>query len=80
MPWCSITAELSVPTIGIGAGAGCDGQIQVFHDLFGLDPTFSPKHARVYANLSEVIVDGVRRYGEDVRDGSFPSEDESFGS
>ena len=75
----TITDELKIPTIGIGAGAACDGQIQVFHDLFGLDPSFSPKHARVYANLAEVIVEGVTRYRDDVRAGSFPSEDESFG-
>jgi 3-methyl-2-oxobutanoate hydroxymethyltransferase len=74
-----ITDEVKIPTIGIGAGVACDGQIQVFHDLFGLDPSFSPKHARVYANLAEVIVKGVTRYRDDVRGGDFPSEEESFG-
>lgn len=73
-----ITDAVSVPTIGIGAGVGCDGQIQVFHDLFGLNPEFMPKHARRYANLGELIVDGVSRYAADVRGGRFPGEDESF--
>jgi 3-methyl-2-oxobutanoate hydroxymethyltransferase len=74
-----ITDALSIPTIGIGAGAGCDGQIQVFHDLLGLDPEFLPKHARRYADLAEIIVEGVGRYAADVRAGTFPSEEESFG-
>jgi 3-methyl-2-oxobutanoate hydroxymethyltransferase len=74
-----ITGALSVPTIGIGAGAGCDGQIQVFHDILGLDPEFKPKHARRYANLAEHIVEGVTRYAADVRAGDFPSQEESFG-
>jgi len=73
-----ITRVVSIPTIGIGAGEGCDGQIQVFHDLFGLDPEFHPKHARRYADLTTVIVDGVRRYRDDVRSGRFPSEEEWF--
>lgn len=73
-----ITDAVSVPTIGIGAGVGCDGQIQVFHDLFGLNPEFMPKHARRYANLGELIVDGVSRYAADVRGGRFPGEDRSF--
>ncbi len=74
-----ITSQLSIPTIGIGAGPGCDGQIQVFHDLFGLDPSFHPKHARRYAELSTVVVEGMERFRDDVREGRFPSEDESFG-
>jgi 3-methyl-2-oxobutanoate hydroxymethyltransferase len=73
-----ITARLSIPTIGIGAGPACDGQIQVFHDLFGFDPGFHPRHARRYANLSEVIVQGLERYRDDVRAGTFPGEEESF--
>lgn len=74
-----MTDALSIPTIGIGAGVGCDGQIQVFHDILGLDPEFLPKHARRYANLSDAVLEGVTRYAADVRAGSFPSEEESFG-
>jgi 3-methyl-2-oxobutanoate hydroxymethyltransferase len=68
-----------VPTIGIGAGSACDGQIQVFHDLVGMDPGFHPKHARRYASLAEVIADAVGRYRDDVREGRFPGDEESFG-
>lgn len=74
-----ITENLSIPTIGIGAGAGCDGQIQVFHDIMGMAPEFAPKHARRYVNLAELITGGVERYRDDVRAGTFPGEEESFG-
>lgn len=74
-----ITQDLTIPTIGIGAGAGCDGQIQVFHDIMGMTPEFMPKHARRYANLAETIVNGVKSYRDDVRAGRFPGEEESFG-
>jgi len=74
-----ITAALSIPTIGIGAGPGCDGQVQVFHDLVGLDPDFQPKHARRYLSLAELITEGVARYRDDVREGRFPGDEESFG-
>jgi 3-methyl-2-oxobutanoate hydroxymethyltransferase len=75
-----ITRELRIPTIGIGAGPDCDGQILVVHDLLGLtfDPT--PKFARKYANVSEVISNAVREYCDDVRSGSFPSDAESYHS
>ena len=66
-----VTAELTIPTIGIGAGAGCDGQVQVFHDLLGLGE-FTPKHAKRYAEVGEAIKDAVGAYAADVRDGSFP--------
>jgi len=75
----TITSRVSVPTIGIGAGPACDGQIQVFHDLFGFDPGFHPRHARRYANVSEIIGKGLAKYRDDVRSGAFPSEEESFG-
>ena len=73
-----ITERLTIPTIGIGAGADCDGQVQVFHDMLGLFPDFLPKHARRYATLSEDITAAFRRYAEDVRSGDFPDESESF--
>ena len=73
-----ITARLTIPTIGIGAGVHCDGQVQVFHDMMGLYTDFTPKHARKYANLAELMHDAVAEYIGDVRTQSFPSEDESF--
>ena len=73
-----ITERLTIPTIGIGAGPYCDGQVQVVHDMLGLYPDFVPKHARQYAHLSESISDAFNRYVVEVKDRSFPSEKESF--
>jgi 3-methyl-2-oxobutanoate hydroxymethyltransferase len=72
-----VTASLRIPTIGIGAGPGCSGQVQVLHDLLGMHE-FKPKHTRRYAELGPVIQDALRRYADDVRSGQFPSEAESF--
>ncbi len=74
-----ITQALTIPTIGIGAGPFCDGQVQVIHDLLGVDPSFHPRHARRYANLAEVIRDALSRYASDVQEGTFPGVAESFG-
>lgn len=74
----AITERLSIPTIGIGAGPHCDGQVQVFHDMLGLFPDFVPKHARQYAELGSDMTRAFERYAEDVRSGAFPSEAESF--
>ncbi|HVF27785.1 MAG TPA: 3-methyl-2-oxobutanoate hydroxymethyltransferase [Pyrinomonadaceae bacterium] len=74
-----ITASVGVPTIGIGAGEGCDAQILVVHDLVGL--SFSrtrPRFVRQYANLRETMNDAISRYAEDVRSGTYPSENESY--
>jgi 3-methyl-2-oxobutanoate hydroxymethyltransferase len=73
-----ITERLSIPTIGIGAGVQCDGQVQVFHDLMGLFTDFAPKHARRYANLAETIKAAAAEYMSDVQGQSFPSDKESF--
>lgn len=73
-----ITERVSIVTIGIGAGAGCDAQIMVLHDLVGLSFSKPLRHVRQYADLSAVLTDAVTRYAEDVRSGSFPSESESF--
>jgi 3-methyl-2-oxobutanoate hydroxymethyltransferase len=73
-----ITQTISIPTIGIGAGASCDGQVLVFHDVMGLNRLFQPKFVRRYADLSSTIVEAAKRYTKDVREGSFPSEQESF--
>src|SRR3984893_9300607 len=75
-----ITQELRIPTIGIGAGPECDGQILVIHDLLGLTFSPAPKFARQYANLGEIISGAVREYCEDVRGGTFPSDGESYHS
>ena len=73
-----ITQRLSVPTIGIGSGADCDGQVQVFHDLLGLLTGFEPKHARRYADLDKAIGAAVGAYVRDVQSRSFPTAEESF--
>lgn len=74
-----ITQRLDIPTIGIGAGPHCDAQVQVLHDILGLFPDFVPKHTRHYARLSEAVREAVGRFAQDVREGAFPSEAESFG-
>jgi len=74
----TVTERLTVPTIGIGAGADCDGQVQVFHDLLGLLPDFRPKHAGRYGDLAGVIDAALVSYAEDVRGNKFPTEAESF--
>ena len=73
-----ITAALSVPTIGIGAGTGCDGQVLVSYDALGMDETFKPRFVRRYATLGATIKDAVSHYIADVRTGAFPSDSESF--
>jgi 3-methyl-2-oxobutanoate hydroxymethyltransferase len=75
-----ITATLTIPTIGIGAGPACDGQVLVFHDLLGFDQTFVPKFVKQYANLEEAIPEALRRFVSEVRDGSFPTLDHSYAS
>lgn len=73
-----ITAALSIPTIGIGAGAGCDGQVLVSYDALGMDETFKPRFVRRYATLGQTIKDAIGHYVADVRTGAFPSDAESF--
>ncbi len=73
-----ITREIGVPTIGIGAGPSCDGQVLVFHDVMGLTRDIHPKFVRRYADLSSVIGDAAKAFTRDVKDGSFPTEQESF--
>jgi 3-methyl-2-oxobutanoate hydroxymethyltransferase len=73
-----ITDEVDIPTIGIGAGGRCDGQVLVFHDLLGLREGKPPKFVRQYADLTAAAVEAVSRWAEDVRGGSFPSEDETY--
>ncbi len=73
-----ITESVRIPTIGIGAGQFCDGQIQVINDILGLFTDFVPKHARRYAELDKTIRKAVCDYSEDVRNGRFPDEEHSF--
>jgi 3-methyl-2-oxobutanoate hydroxymethyltransferase len=73
-----VTAEVDVPTIGIGAGPACDGQVLVFHDLLGLNEGKPPRFVRRYAQLSQVATEAVRAWAADVRAGSFPSDAETY--
>ncbi|HUA00934.1 MAG TPA: 3-methyl-2-oxobutanoate hydroxymethyltransferase [Candidatus Aquilonibacter sp.] len=75
-----ITAQLRIPTIGIGAGPDCDGQVLVFHDLVGLTEGYTPKFVRRYADLAGEITRAVTEYCADVRSGKFPSDAESYHS
>jgi len=72
-----ITERLNIPTIGIGAGAHCDGQILVLHDLIGLFPGWSPRHAKRYAEVGELIRYAVATYAQEVRQGKFPTTEHS---
>lgn len=73
-----ITAALTIPTIGIGAGAACDGQVLVVYDMLGMDDSFKPRFVRRYATLGATIKEAVQHYVAEVRDGQFPSDAESF--
>ncbi|MFW5702333.1 MAG: 3-methyl-2-oxobutanoate hydroxymethyltransferase, partial [Bacteroidota bacterium] len=73
-----ITESLTIPTIGIGAGPYCDGQILVYTDMLGLTVDFNPRFVRRYANLYEDITKAVTRFSDDVRDMNFPDESESY--
>jgi len=73
-----ITQKVSIPTIGIGAGAGCDGQVQVINDLLGSFTDFVPKHAKQYAKLADIIRNAVIEYNDEVIAGSFPTDKQSF--
>ncbi|MGQ9819012.1 MAG: 3-methyl-2-oxobutanoate hydroxymethyltransferase [Candidatus Kapaibacteriales bacterium] len=73
-----ITETLKIPTIGIGAGPFCDGQILVYTDMLGLTIDFNPRFVRRYARLYETILEATRKYAEDVRKGDFPNESESY--
>jgi 3-methyl-2-oxobutanoate hydroxymethyltransferase len=72
------TEELDIPTIGIGAGSGCDGQVLVFHDLLGLGEGPPPKFVRQYADLARVAAEAVSAWADDVRSGAFPSDAETY--
>jgi 3-methyl-2-oxobutanoate hydroxymethyltransferase len=73
-----ITAALSIPTIGIGAGPQCDGQVLVLHDMLGLNEQFAPKFLKHYATLAESVRSAVRTFASEVRDGKYPGKEHSF--
>ncbi len=73
-----ITAELSIPTIGIGAGPDCDGQVLVYHDLLGLSEGHLPRFVKRYASLSREIRDALEQYAAEVRSGAFPGEEHTY--
>jgi len=73
-----VTEELSIPTIGIGAGAHCDGQVLVVHDMLGLNKEFKPRFLRRYADMHSIMTDAVQHYISDVKSGDFPNEDEEY--
>jgi 3-methyl-2-oxobutanoate hydroxymethyltransferase len=73
-----ISASLRIPTIGIGAGVGCDGQVLVLHDLLGLNEGFQPRFLRRYAELAGTVQDAIRQFGDDVRARRFPDDEHSF--
>jgi len=73
-----VTQAIDVPTIGIGAGDGCDGQVLVYHDVLGIEDRMAPKFVRRYASVKDVSVQAVKAYADDVRSGAFPNESESY--
>ncbi len=74
-----ITERLAIPTIGIGAGAACDGQVLVYHDLLGLEERIAPRFVRRYAELGRLSREAIERFADDVRAGRFPAPEESYG-
>jgi 3-methyl-2-oxobutanoate hydroxymethyltransferase len=73
-----ISQQLSIPTIGIGAGAGTDGQILLAYDLLGVFTDFKPKFTKRYGNLSDVAVSALKRYVDEVKSGAFPDDDHTY--
>jgi 3-methyl-2-oxobutanoate hydroxymethyltransferase len=73
-----VTASVDVPTIGIGAGGDCDGQVLVYHDVLGIEERMAPKFVRRYADIGAASVEGLRAYADDVRARRFPADDESY--
>jgi 3-methyl-2-oxobutanoate hydroxymethyltransferase len=74
----AVTAAVTIPTIGIGAGAKCDGQVLVLPDLLGLNDGFAPKFLKKYANLADDVRGAVSRFGDEVRRGKYPDAGHSF--
>ncbi len=75
-----VTEEISIPTIGIGAGASCDGQVLVIHDMLGMNKGFNPRFLRRYADVHGVMTSAIEQYIQDVKDKDFPNKDEQYGA
>jgi 3-methyl-2-oxobutanoate hydroxymethyltransferase len=73
-----ITSEIAIPTIGIGAGADCDGQVLVLHDLLGITSGYMPRFVKPYADLKSVIARAVTQYRDEVRSGTFPAKEHGY--
>ena len=73
-----VSESIHIPTIGIGAGSHCDGQVLVMHDMLGINTEFKPRFLRQYLNLSEQINNAVSQYIEDIKSGDFPNEKEQY--
>ncbi|MEM7481100.1 MAG: 3-methyl-2-oxobutanoate hydroxymethyltransferase [Acidobacteriota bacterium] len=74
-----VTGQIGIPTIGIGAGAGCSGQVLVYHDLLGMEERIAPRFVRRYGELGRASRDAISAFASDVRSGAFPSRDETYG-
>ena len=73
-----ITKKLTIPTIGIGAGAGCDGQILVYQDMLGMFSDYVPKFVKRFADVGSVMKEAFQAYGDEVRAGSYPAQEHTF--
>jgi 3-methyl-2-oxobutanoate hydroxymethyltransferase len=73
-----VTQSVSIPTIGIGAGGDCDGQVLVMHDMLGINTEFKPRFLRQYANIAELATNAVQQYVKDVKAADFPNDQESY--
>lgn len=73
-----VSNSISIPTIGIGAGAGCDGQVLVYQDMLGMYPDFTPKFAKRFSDIGEGMINAFKAYSKEVKDGMFPSEEHCF--
>ncbi len=75
-----VTSEISIPTIGIGAGVDCDGQVLVIHDMLGMNKGFNPRFLRRYADIHTTMTEAVEQYIQDIKDKDFPNRDEQYGA
>ena len=75
-----VTASLTIPTIGIGAGPRCDGQVLVFHDLLGIEGTLRPKFVKRYAELGDAMIEAISEFRREVKSGVFPDLEHSYGA
>jgi 3-methyl-2-oxobutanoate hydroxymethyltransferase len=74
----AVTESVSIPTIGIGAGIGCDGQVLVLHDMLGLNTGFNPRFLRRFAEVGQAVTDGVGEFVRTVKDGEYPAPEHTF--